>query len=306
MPSRTCILLLVMTAFPAIATPFGDGFTGSTASDYLETPDTEKVALVRMDGLKGVHGLQLKQAARAVFKDVPVQDSTKYSLAFRSRFTGGESAEENPRLARFSANTRVPPVLPKKEFQFFDAQQKKLKGFASGMPFREWQMNHDVFYPPAGAVTMRLVITSGHPDIRLDLDQFTFRETPDEGAINCSPVIGTYGRHNYSGWDRPANGGELIEYEGKTVYDVQYGTFGLSFPLEHPGTYRLSTKTRGNGYNSVMILHLLDAGGSKMEQVSLRKHGSFVDFVLPPGVVRGKFLTYSNLLEEVRLVRIGD
>lgn len=118
--------------------------------------------------------------------------------------------------------------------------------------------------------------------------------------------MGAYGRHNYSGWASIAGGGAIIDYEGKTVFDVQYGTSGFSFPLERPGTYRLSTVARPNGYNSVMILHLLEAGGEKIGQISLRSHGASTEFILPPGVRRGRLLTYSNLLEEVRLVRVGD
>jgi hypothetical protein len=88
--------------------------------------------------------------------------------------------------------------------------------------------------------------------------------------------------------------------------NTKYGSRSLSFPLQGPGTYALSAKATGNGYNSCVQVHVFDAKGDILLKVSTRRYGLASYFVPPKEAVAASFLVYSCLLEEVRLVRVGD
>lgn len=303
-------VLVLLVAATAAAQPYGDGFATGNVSDYLADASRlkpEHVSLQSAAGMLGKRCLRVSGASRIVFKDVPVSPDRKYTLRFRARHEGSESVEENPRWDGFTAYTRVPPLVPQRELQFFDASRKPLPALASGMPFRQWQGYRDIFYPPPGAASMRLLIASGRAEITLYLDDVVLEPTPDEGSVNVNPVIGKYGLYNYSGWLNPSAGGKIIQLEdGRLAFDTRYGTSSPSFPLAEPGTYCLFARSQENGYNSVVILNLLDESGRKIESVDMRRYGVPRYFVVPPGARRGSFLVYSNLLEELRLTRVGD
>lgn len=303
-------VVLLVAADNAIAQPFGDGFATGNLSDYLADAarlKPEQASLQSADGMLGKRCLRLSGAPPTVFKEVSVDPDKKYTLRFRARHEGGESVEENPRWDLFTAYGRVPAVVPQRELQFLDASKKPLGSMASGMPFRKWQEYRDIFYPPAGAAFLRLQIASGKAVNALYLDDVILEPAPDEGSINVNPVIGKYGLYNYSGWLTPSAGGKIIQLDdGRIVFDTKYGTSSPSFPLAEPGTYCLFARSQDNGYNSVVILSLLDESGKKIESVDLRRYGVPRYFVLPPGARRGSFLVYSNLLEELRLSRVGD
>ena len=80
----------------------------------------------------------------------------------------------------------------------------------------------------------------------------------------------------------------------------------MAFPLHGPGTYALSAKATGNGYNSCVQVHVFDTKGNMLLKVSTRRYGPPSYFVPPKEAVTASFLVYSCLLEEVRLVRVGD
>jgi len=305
--------LVPIAAGEAAAATFGDGFASGDLAAYLENAAgaaKESIALERAAGMTGKRVLRLANKAQARFKMVPVDGNTKYTLSFRGRFEGGEPIEDNPRLDTFVTDGSKPPMLPHREMEFFDADRKRVRGrgaFASAMPFREWQSYRDTFYPPARAAFMRLTVRSPRAGLTFYMDNVKLVKTPDEGAINCNPVIGRHGLYDYSGWRRPAAGGKLVELEdGRVAFDTKYGTSGMTFPLSRSGTYSLAAKARGNGYNSGVIVHFLDGNGKKIGEVPLRGYKAPRYFILPPGVKRGAFLVYSNILEEVRLGRIGD
>lgn len=297
--------LLVNQIFAQI--PYGDGFA-KDIKQYIES-STKQVLLVSKDGTNGVKALNISNKGKATLKLIPVSEATKYVLTMRASFSGGESIEENPRLDTFTAFTYVPSVLPRRELVFYDKNKKKINAnwFTSAMPFRNWREYKDIFYPPANAAYMSLNFYSGLQEISLFIDDIKLRESEDEGSINCNPVIGKHGLYNYSGWKWPARGGKIVVMDNaKPAFDVKYGTSGADFPLSEPGTYRLSSKATANGYNPTIIIHFLDKSGKSIERLGTRKFGEPFYFTIPPETVRGRFLCYSSMLEEVRLVRIGD
>ena len=299
------IFLLLSQAFAQ--SPFNDGFAKELKS-YVEKSSSQ-VSLVPRNGMNGVKALNISNEGQVALKLTSVNDQTKYTLTFRSSFSGGESAEENPRLDDFTAYTYIPKVLPKRELVFYDKNKKKInvRNFSSAMPFRQWREYKDIFYPPANAVYLSISFSSGAQDISLFIDDIKLKETEDEGAINCNPVIGKHGIFNYSGWQWPARGGKIVVMDnGKAAFDVKYGTSSADFPLSEPGTYLLTSKATANGYNPVIIMRFLDSSGKEISRLGTRKFGQPFYFTIPPETVRGKFLCYSNMLEEVRLVRIGD
>ena len=173
-----------------------------------------------------------------------------------------------------------------------------------GMPFRDRHEYADVFYTPPQAASIRLSVSSGD-GVTLAMQDLAFAETVEEDALNVNPAF-RLGPFNYSGWQNISAGGKLIERDGKTVFDTKYGSRGSRFPLSGPGTYALSATATGNGYNSCVKVDIFDAQGKKLMTSVLRRYDQSQYFVAPPEAVSASFLVYSCLLEEVRLVRIGD
>ncbi len=130
-------------------------------------------------------------------------------------------------------------------------------------------------------------------------------ETADEGAINANPNL-ALGPFNDSGWKNIAQGGRFLIRDGKTVFDTQYGSRSQDFPVVEPGTYALSAKATPNGFNSSVHVDVHDAKGKSLLRVSTRRYGPPTHFVLPEGAASASFLAYSCLLEEIKLVRVGD
>lgn len=305
------VVVAFVTGVSAVAAPFGDGFAGRDLSAYLDNAKQLKpnqAAIETAKGLTGNAALRIGEGVRVVFRDVPIDADTKYTLTFRARFDGGESAEENPHLDQFAAYGAAPVVLPARELQFLDADKKVLPGsMHAGMPFRNWSEHRDVFYPPAKAAFVRLAIRSGKQGTTLFVDDMKLDKTPDEGAINVNPVIGRYGKYNYSGWSSVSAGGKIIEAEdGRVVFDTKYGSRSASFPFPGPGTYAITARSEGNGYNTSIVLALLDENGKRLDGISAWGNGRPYKFVLPAAAKRGSFLVYSNLIEELRVTRFTD
>jgi hypothetical protein len=129
--------------------------------------------------------------------------------------------------------------------------------------------------------------------------------TKYEAVLNVNPSF-QLGPYNYSGWQNISAGGKLIEREGKTILDTKYGSTGQKIPLPGPGTYAFSARATGNGYNSVVIVRVYDAQGKELMRSSTRRYGPLQYFVPPKNAAYASFLVYSCLLEEVRLLRVGD
>ncbi len=303
------ILILAFTATaPAIfaAPPFGDGFATGILEDYLEKPDPKqtKVALNKIEGMKGESVLSITDNTKVLFNPVPVSPNTKYTLEFRGCFTGGESIEENPRLDIAVMPRSSLAFLPCHEIEFLDAEKKKIQQpvIAFNLTFRNWHDYVSIFYSPANAAFVRLTVRSA-PGITFSMDCLKLEKTPDEGAINVNPDF-KCGLYNYSGWSSLAVAAKMIlTKDGKPAFDTKYGSTSTGFPVSEPGTYQASAKFTGNGYNANISVRFYDKDG--------KSTGSFrfldkTVFILPSGTVAGDFLAYSGVIEELRLIRAGD
>jgi hypothetical protein len=297
-------LAWIATAAPLLAAPpYNSGFASGEPGDYLaEGFPPERVQITPMDG----DNVMLLDDTAVGFEDMPVQPNSKYTLSFEGSFTGDvESIEENSRFEIFTRLGGVSPVLPSRRLEFLDNEGRPLDlSLQYAMPFRSQHCYTDVFYTPADAASLRLHIASGD-DIVFNLRNLTLAATADEGSINVNPAF-RLGPQNYSGWQRISAGGQIVELDGKTVLDTKYGSRGMAFPLPGPGTYALSAKATANGYNSCVQVHVFDAKGNALLKVSTRQYGPPRYFVPPKEAVAASFLVYSCLLEEVRLVRVGD
>lgn len=285
------------------ASPYNSGFASGRPGDYLAGSFPPEQ--VRIAAIDGANAMVIDDTA-VRFEDVPVRPNTKYTLSFGGSFSGAvESIEENSRFEIFTRLGQFSPVLPSRTIQFLDAAGEPLaSSLQYAMPFRRQHRYTDAFYTPANAASLRLQVTAGD-GVTFTLGNLTLAETTDEGAINVNPALGL-GPLNYSGWQRVSAGGQIFELDGKTVFDTKYGSRGMAFPLPGPGTYALSAKATGNGYNSCVQVHVFDAKGNTLLKVSTRRYGPPSYFVPPQEAVAASFLVYSCLLEEVRLVRVGD
>ena len=298
------VLVWIATAAPLLAaSPFNSGFASGEPGDYLA--DGFLPGQVRISSVDGDHVMMIDDTA-VRFEDVPIRPNTKYTLSFGGSFSGDvESIEENSRFEIFTRLGQVSPVLPSRRLEFLDAEGQPLaSSLQYAMPFRSLHCYTDVVYTPADAASLRLHIASGD-GIVFKLRNLTLAATADEGSINVNPVF-ELGPLNYSGWRRISAGGQIVERDGKTVLDTKYGSRGMAFPLLGPGTYALSAKATANGYNSCVQVHIFDAEGNTLLKVSTRQYGPPRYFVPPKEAVTASFLVYSCLLEEVRLIRVGD
>ena len=283
-------------------------WVATTSSSLLAAPvdsDDFPPSRARIAPVDGADATVIDDTADR-FEDVRVRPDTKYTLSLDASFSGEvESIEENSRFEIFTRLGHISPVLPSRKLQFLNAAGQPLDSpLQHAMPFRERHSYIDVFYTPASAASLRLHVASGK-GIQLSIHNLKVEETADEGAINTNPAF-VLGPMNYSGWKNVSRGGQIIDRDGKTVFDTKYGSRSLSFPLQGPGTYALSAKARGNGYNSCVQVHVFDAKGTMLLKVSTRRYGPPSYFVPPKEAVTASFLVYSCLLEEVRLVRVGD
>ncbi|YCM44624.1 hypothetical protein V2O64_01135 [Verrucomicrobiaceae bacterium 227] len=292
---HTSFLLLALVAKAA---SFGDAFTTGTPADYLE------------GNLKDV---QIKDRTLILkdtqigFRPVSVTAGKAYQLSFEAFFTGdSESIEDNPRFDLFTLPFQLSPLLPSRQIQFLDQSGKPVgRSLKWAMPFREKQEYLDLFHVPPTAVSMKLVIGSGK-QLSLSLRDLKLEQLPaDSEALNLNPSF-ALGVFNYSGWQNIAQGGKLTKGDGKTIFDTKYGSRGSKFPLAGPGTYTLSAKATGNGFNSTAHVDIFDAEGKTLMRASVRDFEKPNYFVVPAGATSASLLVYSCLLEEVRLKRVGD
>ena len=296
------ILVVLLAGVASGAPPQTMDFSSGVPADYftLETAGSVRVSAV------GNTQVMVVSDATACFQDVKVKPSAKYTLKLESAFTGAvESIEENPRFEIFTRLGQSGPHLPSREMRFYDTAGKPVgRSILCAMPFKNQRTYQDVFHTPSDAATVRISVASGI-GVELVLSRLDITETKDEEALNVNPSF-QLGPYNYSGWQNISAGGQLIQRDGKTIFDTKYGSTGQMIPLPEPGTYALSAKATSNGYNSVVIVRVYDAQGKELMQTSTRRYGPPTYFVLPRDAAYASFLVYSCLLEEVRLLRVGD
>lgn len=302
--------LLLLLPSVLVARPFGDGFSTKNLEDYLDlaAPGETKLTFDSVEGMTGKAALNIAEKTEAKFKAVPVDPNTKYTLKYRGRFVGGESIEENPTLDISLFPRGGLSFLPSRSIDFLDAERKELAvlhqdQIDSGLPFRQWHDYVDVFYTPAQAAFMVLKVRSA-PGVTFTLDSPTLEKTGDEKSLTINPSF-DLGPFNYSGWSGMAAGAGLFQTkEGRAALDAQYGSYTDSFPVSEPGTYQVFLKATSNGYASIVSLSLFDKDGKlTAKSFSVRNKALFL---LPPGTVSGRFLVRSMVLEELRLVHMGD
>lgn len=276
----------------------GDDFATGSPSDYIEG---------KLENIRVENRALILTDTHADFKPVYVTAGKAYQLSFAADFAGDvESIEDNPRFDLFTQPSEVTPRLPSRQIEFLDEGGKPVgRKLLSAMPFRERRDYIDLFHAPPTAVSMKLKITSGTGlSLTLrDMKVEEFRTASD--ALNINPTF-ALGSFNYSGWQNISAGGKLVERDGKTVFDTKYGSRGREFPLAGPGTYALSAKATGNGYNATAHVDIFDNAGKKLMRASVRHFGETNYFVVPPGATSASLLVYSCLLEEIRVKRVGD
>jgi hypothetical protein len=297
-----CILIVVLANVAMAAAPGVMDFSSGQPADYFSDDTAGRVQISSI----GDTQVMVISDATARFHDMKVKPSVKYTLTLEAAFGGDvESIEENPRFEIFTRPGQASTHLPSREIRFFDAAGKPTgRSMVYAMPFKNRRTYQDIFHTPADAISARISLASGK-GVRLVLSQLSLAETDDEAVLNVNPTF-QLGPYNYSGWQSISAGGQLIEREGKTILDTKYGSTGQMIPLSEPGTYAFSAKATANGYNSVVIVRVYDALGKELMRSSTRRYGPRTYFVPPKNAAYASFLVYSCLLEEVRLLRVGN
>lgn len=297
-----CCLLILLAANTAIAAqPLAIDFSVGDPADYF----TEDTAAKVMRAAEAAQAMQVTDAT-VQLQDVTVIPASPYRLTLVAAFTGDvESIEENPRFDIFHQLGQTSSRLPSREIRFYDAAGKPTgRPLTYALPYRKSHQYQDLFYTPDDAVTARIRLSPGK-DIQLTLSQLALEPTSNDATLNLNPAF-ELGPDNYSGWQNIAAGGKFIQRDGKTILDTKYGSTGQRIPMQEPGTYAFSALATGNGYNSVVIVRVYDAEDKELMRSSTRRYGPRTYFVPPPEATYMSLLVYSCLLEEVRLVRVGD
>ncbi|QEG42595.1 hypothetical protein [Roseimaritima ulvae] len=296
-----CLLVLLAANTAMAAQPLSIDFSVGDAADYFTAETADRVSPAAGDAA----AMQLSDAT-VQLQDVTVLPARSYSLRLVAAFAGdAESIEENPRFEIFHQLGQTSLRLPSREIRFYDAAGKPTgRPLMYALPYRKTHQYQDLFYTPADAATARIRLSSGK-DLQLTLSQLVLEPTDNDGTLNLNPAF-ELGPDNYSGWQNIAAGGKFIQREGKTILDTKYGSTGQRIPLQEPGTYAFSALATGNGYNSVVIVRVYDADDKELMRSSTRRYGPRTYFVPPPEAAYLSLLVYSCLLEEVRLVRVGD
>lgn len=304
------LAVLVCSASVRAQSVLGDGFEKGDLKDYLQG-NLKGVSLAPAEGTKG-RCLQIARGTQGTFKlaKLPVVVGKKNLLTFRARVVGDDVIEKNSRIdVMQAANANL---LIRWQVHFLDANGKPLpkpRNFGIlALVSGNWRTCTDVFYPPADAVAAQVAFVLPSGENGLMLDDVTLGPCPDEGAINCNPDF-RYGPCNYAGWAHINTGGLLVEVaDGQYGLDSAYGSSGEAFPLREPGTYRLSARGTVRGGFHTVDLRLCDEKGAliKTRSLSATPQGVSSDFVLPEGTASASLLVYNHILEEVRLVRMGD
>ncbi len=296
-----CLLMLLAANTTLAAQSLTIDFSVGDPGDYFTEDTAAKVTRAADAAL----AMQVTDAT-VQLQDVTVMPASPYSLTLEAAFAGdAESIEENRRFEIFHQLGQTSPRLPSRTIQFFDAAGKPTgRPLTYALPYRQSHRYQDLFYTPDDAVTARIRLSSGK-DIRLALSQLTLEQVSNDATLNLNPAF-ELGPDNYSGWQNIAAGGKLIQHDGKTILDTKYGSTGQRIPLREPGTYAFSALATGNGYNSVVIVRVYDAEDKELMRSSTRRYGPRTYFVPPPEATSMSLLVYSCLLEEVRVVRVGD
>jgi len=292
--------------------PYGDQFAAGNLQQYLEGAQSLKAGSVAFGPRKGATGkkcMGMRGGVAVTFKTVPVNANTKYTLSFRGTFTGGESIEENPRMQLALLHDRNPnskryDFLPKMKMIFLDPSGKTVSVMNHrALPFREWHDYNTTFYPPIGAASMQLVISSGTNTTGFYLDNMRFDKTPDQGALNVNPVVSESGMYDYSAWASFAAGAGMIPTaDGSAAFNSAYGSTSVRFPMKGNTEYVIRPiKGKSLGYATTCEVRCLNKDNKRVG--SMRASTSKdARFTTPVDCVSGVIHVRSFVLEEIRVL----
>ncbi|GAH04538.1 unnamed protein product, partial [marine sediment metagenome] len=220
--------------------------------------------------------LTLAKDQKVEFKQVPVDDQTKYTLLFYGRLDGVECIEDNPRMQlalqhRAWVHDKTYDFLPKMKLEFYDANQKLIATKSQvSLPFKARHKYSVTFYPPPGSKLMKFLIQAGSSTTGFKLDRMKFSKAKDQGAINVNPVTNDTGLYNYSAWDRFAQGASLIlKEDGKVGFNSAYGSNSVRFPLKPNTLYIAGSSGENLGYASTVLLRVLDKNNKMIQETRI-------------------------------------
>ncbi|OGV55929.1 MAG: hypothetical protein A2X49_08060 [Lentisphaerae bacterium GWF2_52_8] len=303
------LLLISCLANAQNSAVLGDKFAQGKLENYLENAKSLKESQAFFEPVKNAkeNCLVLNKDTIAVFKPIPIKEDLKYKLSFMVRAETKETIEENPRLALILLGRGS--WLPCRDITFFDAEMKPLgrrSHYDGCLPFGTWFNFIDVFYPLPKAAFMQLSFQT-RKDSKLFIRDISLSPSPDEGSINTNPSF-SLGKYNYSGWPSKHTDGRLLERpDGRVIFDTGYGSGSESFPIS-PGKHRLYAKGSTYGGYQEIIFFFMDNNGKEISKTGMNStpEGIQKEFMVPDGAVRGRFLIYNNVLDELRLTRVGE
>lgn len=235
-------------------------------------------------------------------KEFKVIPAVKYCLVISAKQPDGDFIREN-NIRVPEMQTQTSGLLPSWETVFYDKDGKEIsrRNYRTMSFASRYENYSDVFYAPANAAKMKLLIKLNKLGKSLEINQISFDKCPDEKAINCNPEF----KHGYSGWNGFLRGSLLMNDKTGPVFDTAYGSGGEVFPLPGKGTYKLFGRAETWGGYSVINFEQRDKDNKIIKTVSVRAkpEGNSIEFALEPNAVYGRFNVYNHLLREVRLTR---
>ncbi len=317
------VLVFWVTSGVFAGTPFGDGFAGGQVGSYLENAENlyEDATLVKSPGMTGKNCLRLTydNEIDARFFKVPVNDSTAYALSFRGRWKNNETLESNPmyegalfekrRALMDGIFRRALLCVPTMDILFYDGKEKLIQdGIVMAMPYGKWREYRNVFYPPAGATSMRLKIKSSRNRGVFFVDNVKFETVKNQNG----EIILNFnnGSADYSGsvFGFRVDGALHILADGRSMIDSGCGNLSNAFRLNGPGKYRLKFKgevIRTKGYVPRLNVIFLNTKGEIIATVAADKlDAEPLDFTLPEEAVKIMLQIYNHRMEEIRIARL--
>lgn len=308
----TMFLATICQAAPQV---YGDKFASGHMDTYVEQA-TRAATFARFESGPQDRGQAITTTNVLTFKTVPVDANTRYRLSFVASTKSSETIEDNPRLSKIVFSARS--FMPSCSLRFYDKDAELITSTHESftLPYAKWHDYQWVFYPPASAVSMQWVINPSDKDNTVTVADASLKVVTDKQSLNINPTF-NMGPYNLSGWD----GGSLrVAEDGQVLLVADYYAISSSFPLTEPGTYRLTLNASNFGRYNAVFLIFLDAKGKEISRYGQRpgrtkkerlanptgphKHEFYL--TPPAGTVRGNFLIYQSLVQEISLVRVGD
>ncbi len=323
MKVMACLLIfsawILRAEMPAV--PWNDGFETGKLREY----SSWNTAGVSIEKNEGGHFLvigKVPENAKSkrvdiLMKQTPVKDAVKYRFSFRAKIEGPDTIEDNPQLEylfyEYDKAARG-KTLPGWRLVFYGEDKKEIsRGFPlfwNTVFHREWTLYEEVFYPPAGAVSLAVVFSNGgNPDNAVMIDELEL-ETADEGALNINPEF-KYGKYNFSGcnWGKNA---KIIEYEkGKFALDNKNGWCVMDpVPVTPGAEYEVSATIHSPEKAGRVYVWCCDGKLKKLSELKQvlrvdppKEETKTIRFVVPEGVSCVRFAT-GGIIKSIRMNQV--